>query len=110
MASTLAVTLILLSVTGFGERVLDFMLRLTTASSVWFYAGICLAGLVTGVRRGFAVIGLGFCAWLLYGTGLEAGGLGVLLMAVAVPLHFLIGTARTLAPRNDDVALKAMAS
>ena len=109
LASTLAIVLILLGVTGFGARVFDFMLRLTTASSLWFYAGICLAGLANGIRRGFALVGLGFCTWLLYGTGIEAGGLGMLLMLVAVPLHFLIGTDRELAPKQADFGSKAMA-
>ena len=110
LASTLAIVLILLGVTVFGARVFDFMLRLTTASALWFYAGICLAGLATGIRRGFAIVGLGFCAWLLYGTGFEAGSLGMLLMVVAVPLHFLIGAAREIAPKQADIGSKAMAS
>ena len=93
----LGVLLMLLSVTGMGERVLDFMLRLTTATAIWFYAGICLAALLARTKRVMALVGLGFCAWVLYGAGLEAGGLSLLLMLVGVPLHFLIG-ARSGAP------------
>ncbi len=87
----LTIALMLASVTGMGERVLDFLLRLTTASAIWFYAAICIAALLVRIQRSLAWVGLGFCVWVLYGTGLEAGGLGILLILVAVPLHLLIG-------------------
>jgi APA family basic amino acid/polyamine antiporter len=87
----LAVALMLASVTGMGDRVLDFLLRLTTASAIWFYAGVCIAALLVRMQRTLALVGLGFCLWVLYGTGLEAGGLGIVLILVAVPLHFLMG-------------------
>lgn len=91
LGSLLTIILMLASATGIGERVLDFLLRLTTASAIWFYAAICIAALMVRIQRTLAVVGLGFCCWVLYGTGLEAGGLGILLILVAVPLHFLIG-------------------
>ncbi|WP_095011394.1 APC family permease [Tsuneonella mangrovi] len=101
LGSILSIALILGSVTGLGERVLDFMLRLTNASAIVFYGGICIAAIAARSKPVHAFIGLGFCVWMLYGTGWQAGGLGMLLMAVAVPLHFLIGgrtTARGTAP------------
>ena len=91
LGCALGVLLMLVSVTGMGERVLDFMLRLTTATAIWFYGGVCLAALLARTMRAMALVGLGFCLWVLYGAGLEAGGLGVLLLLAGVPLHFLIG-------------------
>lgn len=90
-ASSLAIALMLGSASAIGARVLDFMLRLTTASTIWFYIGVCVAALMIGRMRVLAVAGIGFCLWLLYGAGLEAGGLGVLLMLVGVALHFVLG-------------------
>lgn len=94
----LGVALMLASATAMGELVLDFLLRLTTASAIWFYVGICLAGLVAGAKRATAVAGLAFCGWVFYGTGLEAGSLSIVLLLAGIPLHYLVGP-RT-RPRN----------
>lgn len=90
VASGLAVALILGSATQFGANLLDFMLRLTTVSSLWFYLGVCAAALIIGRMRVLAWFGIFFCLWALYGSGMEAGGLGVLLLLLALPLHFFV--------------------
>lgn len=95
----IAALIILLSVSGFGAQVTDFLLRLTTAATIWFFAGICLAGLKIGAQRALASLGLGFCVWVLYGTGAEASLLGIGLMVVGAVLHFLIGGRTT--PRGS---------
>lgn len=87
----IATIIILMSTSGFGAQVVDFLLRLTTAATIWFFAGICLAALKIGAQRALSVLGLGFCVWVLYGTGSEASLLGMALMAVGALLHFLIG-------------------
>ncbi|MEO5707079.1 MAG: amino acid permease [Alteraurantiacibacter sp.] len=87
----LALVLMLGSVTGMGGRVLEFMLLLTTASSIWFYIGIAAAAWMVNLLRPVAVLAILFCLWVLYGTGLEAGVLGLVLMLAGIPLHYLIG-------------------
>jgi hypothetical protein len=84
LGCALGATLMLWSVTGMGERVLDFSLRLTTASAIWFYIGVCLTAWVLRVLRPLAVVGIMFSLWVLYGTGLQAGLLGFALLLVAV--------------------------
>lgn len=91
VGSAIAAMVILMSSNAFGAQVYDFLLRLTVAANIWFYAGICLAAIKDGTRRMWAVIGLGFCGWVLYGSGTEASSLGVILMLVGALLHFLIG-------------------
>lgn len=95
LASALAAILIIGSATQFGANLLDFMLRLTTASSIWFYLGICAAALTIGRMRALAWGGIIFCLWALYGSGVEAGGLGILLMLLALPIHFFVLGGRT---------------
>lgn len=90
----LALALMLGSVTGMGERVLEFMLLLTTAAAIWFYIGIAAAAWVAKVLRPVALLAILFSLWVLYGTGFEAGALGLVLMLAGIPLHYLIG-ART---------------
>lgn len=88
---TLGLALMWGSVTGMGSRVLEFMLLLTTASAIWFYIGIAAAAWLVNVLRPVAVLAIGFCLWVLYGTGIEAGGLGLALMLAGIPLHYAIG-------------------
>lgn len=90
IASTvLASVLILSNVSKDTSAIYDFMLRVTTAATLWFYAGACISALVIGVARPAALIGLIFALWAIWGAGYEAIGLSLLLMATAVPLYFL---------------------
>lgn len=91
VAFVIAATVILMSSNTFGAQVYDFLLRLTVAANIWFYAGICLAALKDGTKPILAMLGLGFCGWVLYGSGAEASVLGVSLMLVGALLHFMIG-------------------
>ncbi len=102
VASALASLLILGSATQFGADLLDFMLRLTTVSSIWFYLGVCIAALRIARARIMAWVGIVFCLWALYGSGLEAGGLGVALMLLALPLHHFVMGGRTAAVPIPD--------
>jgi len=87
----LGLALMLFSVTGVGERILDFFLRLTTASAMWCYIGVAAAGLIVKAKPVLAAISIVFSLWVLYGTGAEAGLLGFALLLAGLPLHFLLG-------------------
>ena len=67
--------------------VLTFMLQLTTAATVWFYVGACAAAIAFGIARRIALIGLAFSAWVLWGSGIEALLLSLVLMLTALPLY-----------------------
>lgn len=70
-------------------NILTFMIQLTTAATVWLYVGACIAALAMGVSRFAALVGLGFALWLLWGSGLYALGLSIVLMLTAIPLYWL---------------------
>ena len=89
LASVLSVILMIGGATGYGAGLLDFMLRLTTAAAIWIYFGVAAAALVLGRARIMAVISIAFSAWVLYGAGLEAGGLGIVLILLGLPLYAL---------------------
>ena len=88
-SSLLASILILSSASKSTGALYDFILRLTTAATLWIYIGACLSALKLGVARPLAILGLGFALWALWGSGPEAGGLSILLIVVAIPLYFL---------------------
>jgi APA family basic amino acid/polyamine antiporter len=86
----LAMALVLLSPFSVGEKVLDFLLRLTTASNIFFYIGICLAAMKARIHPLFGLLGTLFCGVVLYGTGTEASLLGLALMAAGMVVHFAL--------------------
>jgi len=88
LASALTFVLMIAGATRFGGGVLDFLLRLTASVSIWFYFGACVAALILRRRRLLAAAGIVFSGWLFYSTGLEAGGWGLALMLLGLPVHF----------------------
>jgi len=87
--TSLCTTILLLSCAIGLSDILDFMLKLTAAATMWLYIGACAAALRLGIARIPAVLGLLFCFWVLVGTGLVANELCAALMVSAVPLYLL---------------------
>ena len=89
LASALASVLVMSNATRSASGLLDFMLRLTAAATLWLYIGACVSAFVLGIARIAAAVGFVFALWALWGAGLEAGGLSLVLMLTAVPLYLL---------------------
>ena len=88
LGSVLSAILMVGGATGVGAHLLDFMLRLTTAAAIWIYIGVALSALLLRRSRGWAAISILFSLWVLYGAGIEAGGLGIVLMLLGLPLYY----------------------
>ncbi len=86
LGSICASVLLLSSVSADGG-LLNFMLNLTSAASLIFYIGCCLAALRLRVAMGFAAVGICFALWALIGSG-SAAFLSIGLMAAALPLYW----------------------
>ena len=95
LASALTIAVLLIGGWSNGAGLMDFLLMVTAASGVLVYAFACLAALRIGVARPLAIIGLLFCLAILYGAGLEAVALSVLLMLAALPLYWLARRAQS---------------
>lgn len=91
-SSLLATILVLSNASRDTAAIYDFMLRVTTAATLWFYAGACLSALVLRVVRPAAALGLVFALWAIWGAGFEAIGLSLLLMVTAIPLYLARGS------------------
>lgn len=87
LGSLFSVMLMIGGATGIGAKLLDFMLRLTTAAAIWIYIGVAVAALMLHRRQIMAAISIAFSLWVLYGAGLEAGGLGIVLILLGFPLY-----------------------
>lgn len=89
VSSSLASILVLSNATRSLGGLLDFMLRLTTAATIWLYIGACVTALVKRIAPLPAGVGLAFAGWAMWGAGAEAIGLSLGLMLTAVPLYLL---------------------
>jgi len=89
IASGLSVALLFVGSWQTGAGLMDFLLLLTSVSALWIYAFACVAALMIGTHRIAAVLGLLFCAGVLYGSGLETVLLSVALLLAALPLYAL---------------------
>jgi APA family basic amino acid/polyamine antiporter len=89
VSSGLASLLVLSNAARSTAGLLDFVLRLTTAANLWLYVGACVAAFRLRILRPVALAGVAFAIWVLWGAGLEAGGLSIVLMLSAVPFYYL---------------------
>jgi len=89
LGNALAILLLLGSATALGASLLAFLLKLTTAVSIWLYIATCVSALKRGLSRAWAIAGTLFCLAVLYGAGVDAGGLAILLMLAGIPLYAL---------------------
>jgi basic amino acid/polyamine antiporter, APA family len=87
MLSSLCASILLLSAVSADGGLLTFMLNLTSAASLIFYLGCCLAALRLQASVPLALIGIAFALWALIGSG-SAALLNLALMAAALPLYW----------------------
>ncbi|MDE2410304.1 MAG: amino acid permease [Sphingomonadales bacterium] len=89
LGSLLSIALLLGSATTLGANLLAFLLKLTTAVTIFLYFAVCVAAFRLRLARGWAGLGALFCIGVLYGAGLDAGGLAIGLMLAGAPLYAL---------------------
>jgi basic amino acid/polyamine antiporter, APA family len=66
----------------------EFLLLLTTSATLWFYLACALAALRLNVVRPLAALGAVFAAGTLWGAGIGASGLSLVLMVAGLPLYW----------------------
>ncbi len=78
-----------------------FMALLTTSVTLWLYLACAAVALKRRIAIPFAIAGLVFGVWSLWGAGWEAGGLSILLMLAGFPLYWW---ARRSLPKSEASA------
>jgi len=79
-----------------------FMALLTTSVTLWLYLACAAVALKRRIAIPFAVAGLVFGVWSLWGAGWEAGGLSIVLMLSGLPLYWW---ARRSLPKSEVSAI-----
>jgi APA family basic amino acid/polyamine antiporter len=97
LSSGLASLLVLVNYTRGLAGLFQFMVLVTTSTTIIFYLAGTLAGMKLvrkgriGTSRGFttiAVAGLFYSLWAFYGAGIEAGLWSLAMTAVGIPIYF----------------------
>jgi APA family basic amino acid/polyamine antiporter len=79
--------LALMNASGTLKELFEFLLLLATSASLWFYLAVALAALRLGVSRPLAALGVLFALATLWGAGIVASGLSLVLMIAGLPLY-----------------------
>lgn len=66
----------------------SFMALLTTSVTLWLYLACAAVALKRRIAVPFALLGLVFGVWSLWGAGIDASGLSIVLMLAGLPLYW----------------------
>ncbi|HEY6816065.1 MAG TPA: amino acid permease [Croceibacterium sp.] len=86
--------LALINASGTLKALFEFLLLLATSASLWFYLAIAVAALRLGVSRPLAALGVVFALATLWGAGIGASGLSLVLMVAGLPLYWWARSSR----------------
>jgi APA family basic amino acid/polyamine antiporter len=89
LSSVLATGLVMTNASRSLSGIFEFMVLLTTASSLWFYFSACIAAIKLRIAMPAAILGAGFSLWAMWGAGVVASGLSLVLMLTVLPLYWL---------------------
>ena len=64
----------------------EYLLLLSTSASLWLYLAFALAAIRLRIAPLWGAIGAAYALWTLWGAGLEASGLSLVLMVAGLPV------------------------
>jgi APA family basic amino acid/polyamine antiporter len=68
------------------QGLFEYLLLLSTSATLWLYLACALAAWRLNVCRAFAAAGAIYALWTLWGAGIGASGMSVILMALGLPV------------------------
>lgn len=86
VSAGLASALVLMAGSRSMQDLFEFLLLLATSATLWLYLAFALAALKLGVARLFAALGAVYSVWTLWGAGIDASALSLVLMGAGLPL------------------------
>jgi basic amino acid/polyamine antiporter, APA family len=87
VSSVLASLLVLFNASGTLGQVFQFMALLSTSATLWLYLALTVSALRLQIAVPIAVAAGIYALWALWGAGLDASGLSLVLMATALPIY-----------------------
>lgn len=89
VSSVLAIIMVLANASKSTASLFVWMALLSTSATLWLYLAVALAALRRGIARVPAAIGAVYAMWTLYGAGIGASGLSLILMLTVLPFYLL---------------------
>jgi APA family basic amino acid/polyamine antiporter len=86
---------------GGTQRLFEYLILVSTSSTLWLYLACALAALRLGVSRALAVAGAAYALWALWGADLKASGLSVVLMVAGLPIYWWAARERAVMRAED---------
>lgn len=86
LSSILASLFVLMNASKSMQGLFEFLLLLATSATLWLYLACSLAAWKLGIARAFAVVGIAYSLWTLWGAGVEASALSLVLMLAGLPV------------------------
>lgn len=89
VSSVLAIALVLANASKSTASLFTWLALLSTSATLWLYLAVALAAIRRGVVRWVAAVGAVYALWTLWGAGIGASGLSLILMASVLPFFFI---------------------
>ena len=70
------------------QGLFEFLLLLSTSAALWLYLACAVAAVRLKVAMPWAIVGAAYALWTLWGAGVAASGLSLVLMAAGLPLYW----------------------
>lgn len=87
LSSALAAALVTANASKTTATLFTFMALLSTSAVLWLYLALVIAALKLRIALAFAIPGGIYALWTLWGAGLDASGLSLILMASVLPFY-----------------------
>ncbi len=102
ISSLFACALVLFNSSKSLGNLFAFMALLSTSATLWLYLALAASALRLGIAKALAVVGGLYALWTLWGGGIDASGLSLVLMLTALPMYFWMRRSVTsLAPSSS---------
>jgi APA family basic amino acid/polyamine antiporter len=88
VGSAIASVFALMNASRTMQGLFEFLLLLSTSASLWLYLACAVAAVRLRVAVPWALLGAAFALWTLWGAGIGASGLSLVLMVAGLPLYW----------------------
>ncbi len=88
IGSAIASVFALMNASRTMQGLFEFLLLLSTSASLWLYLACAVAAVRLKVAVPWALVGAAYALWTLWGAGVAASGLSLLLMVAGLPLYW----------------------
>ena len=100
VGSVIASVFALMNASRTMKGLFEYLLLLSTSASLWLYLACAVAAIRLRIAVPWALVGAIYALWTLWGAGVAASGLSLVLMVAGLPLYWL--ALRERAAKSDE--------